>query len=261
MDLSLHGCKVLITREAKQANVLAEKLAALGGIPVTVPLLRISCKDAKENQQILAKIQTYTWIFFTSANGVDCFFRLTEKYHVHTFGQLKFATVGQKTEQALNAYGYQTSFVPSTYNAENMAKEFGNEFSEEGPVLLIRGNRSRDVLPVEFSKKQLAFDSMEVYETSVNNDAKEELNQILSKDDIDFITFTSPSTVEAFLEMAEAIPEKNIVCIGTTTEQRARELGFSAIITPHKFTTESMLEAISNYINRKEGSYVSPDKL
>ncbi|MGJ9457114.1 uroporphyrinogen-III synthase [Oceanobacillus sp. CF4.6] len=252
MEQSLHGCKILITREAKQASDLAEKVIALDGIPVQVPLLRISCKDAKENQQMFSKIQTYKWIFFTSANGVDCFFRLTKKYHVHHLRQHKFAAVGHKTEKVLNEYGYQSSFIPSIYNAEIMAEEFLNGFSEEGPTLLIRGNRSRDVLPVEFSKQQLAFDSMEVYETAVNYDAREKLNQILSEEEIDFITFTSPSTVEAFVELAEAIPRKNVVCIGTTTKQRAEELGFSTLHTPEEFTTEAMLLTISEYINRKE---------
>ncbi|WP_087971819.1 uroporphyrinogen-III synthase [Oceanobacillus rekensis] len=253
---SLHGSKILITREANQAKQLAEKVIELGGVPVEVPLLRISCKDAKENEQTFSKLGTYKWIFFTSANGVNCFFQLTKKYHVRNLKQHKFATVGHKTEMMLKKYGYQASFIPSTYNAEIMAEEFLDGFSEEGPALLVRGNRSRDVLPVEFSKQRLAFDAMEVYETTVNDDATERLNQVLYEDEIDFITFTSPSTVEAFVEMAEMRPEKKVVCIGTTTEQRAKELGFTPINTPEEFTTEAMLLSICEYINRKDRKHV-----
>jgi uroporphyrinogen-III synthase len=249
---SLHGSKILITREAKQAKQFAEKVLALGGIPVEVPLLRISCKDARENEQIFSNLGIYKWIFFTSANGVSCFFDLIKKYNVENLKQYKFATVGHKTEMMLKKYGYHASFIPSTYNAEIMAEEFLESFSEEGPALLVRGNRSRDVLPVEFSKQHLAFDTMEVYETNVNDDAADKLNQVLYEDEIDFITFTSPSTVEAFVEMAEVKHEMNVVCIGTTTEQRAEEFGFSPINTPEEFTTEAMLLSISEYINRKD---------
>ncbi|WP_249870959.1 uroporphyrinogen-III synthase [Oceanobacillus saliphilus] len=253
MEPSLHESKILITRGAKQAKALSDKVIALGGIPIEVPLLRISCKEEAENSQILHNLHRYKWIFFTSSNGVDCFIQLMEKYHLENLQDIKFAAVGHKTEQALKDYGYVPSFIPSIYNADVMAAEFLKDFKDEGPVLLIRGNRSRDVLPTEFSKHELSFDVLEVYETSFNYDAKDQLNELLKKNEIDFITFTSPSTVEAFVEMAEVIPEKHYVCIGTTTEQRALEFGFKSLITPQEFTTDSMLQAISNYINRKEG--------
>lgn len=256
MVQSLHGSKILITREANQAKQFAEMVITLGGIPVEAPLLRISCKDGEENKQIFANLRDYKWIFFTSANGVNCFFQQAKKYQVGDLNPYKFATVGHKTEMMLKEYGYQASFIPSTYNAEIMAEEFLDRFSEEGPALLVRGNRSRDVLPVEFTQQQLAFDAMEVYETTVNYDSKEKLNQILTEDEIDFITFTSPSTVEAFMEMAEVKREANVVCIGTTTEHRAEELGLRPINTPKEFTTEAMLLSICEYINRKDQKHV-----
>ena len=79
---------------------------------------------------------------------------------------------------------------------------------------------------------------------------KGRLNELLTEDLIDFITFTSPSTVEAFVKMVDTIPKKNYICIGTTTEQRATELGIQSITPPEEFTIEAMLETICNYIKK-----------
>lgn len=252
MAPSLHGSKILITREAKQSKEFADKVIAMGGIPLEVPLLKISCKDRKANRLMLDRLHEYTWIIFTSSNGVENFFEIIEKYHVQIADHVLFAAVGHKTESMLNKYGYRSAFIPSTYNADIMAEEFLRTPGEKGPVLLIRGNRSRDVLPARFSEQGLAFDTMEVYETSFNLEMKHQLNDVLSKQQIDFITFTSPSTVESFMVMADEIPDSNYVCIGTTTEQSAAAHGLHTLITPEEFTTDAMLLAISDYINRKD---------
>lgn len=251
MNSSLKGKKILITREKKQAKDFAEKVKICGGNPIEVPLLEISCKDIVANQRILEHIEGYKWIFFTSANGVDCFFQLAEKYKLPKLKEPKFAVVGHKTEWCLNRHGYLSSFVPSVYNADVMAAEFLQKFKCDGPALLVRGNRSRDVLPVEFSKLDMDFDMMEVYETKFNYTMENVLQTVLLEEELDFITFTSPSTVEAFSEMINNIPEITYVCIGTTTEQRALELGFKLVLTPEVYTTDAMLQTIANYIKNE----------
>ncbi|WP_339228293.1 uroporphyrinogen-III synthase [Oceanobacillus sp. FSL K6-2867] len=250
MEESLHESKILITREASQAKEFSKKVKELGGIPVEVPLLAISCKDTNASKSIFSKVGDYKWIFFTSANGVHCFFSLAKKYHMKQLQEHRLAVVGHKTDQALKKYGYQADFIPTTYHAEAMAEEFLQKFPKEGKVLLIRGNLSRDTLPVEFTKHNVPHDLLEVYETGYNYAMKARLNELLAEDIIDFVTFTSPSTVEAFVEIVDRIPEKNYVCIGTTTEQRALEFGIQSLKPPEEFTIEAMLETICNYIKK-----------
>ncbi|GAB3050113.1 uroporphyrinogen-III synthase [Virgibacillus ainsalahensis] len=252
MSMSLHGKKILITREEKQAKEFAKKVLQYNGIPVEVPLLKISCMDRDENKQILQGLNNYEWIFFTSSNGVDCFFQLAEKHLIDTkiIRDKKVAVVGHKTEDALKKYGFSANFIPEIYNADVMAYEFLKNFAGAGPVLLVRGNRSREVLPLEFSKFGIPYSSIEVYETCLNYQMSETLNETLKRNDVDFVTFTSPSTVEAFSEMT-SLRNFKCVCIGTTTEKRAMEFGFTPIFTPNKeFTIDSMLVCINNYILR-----------
>lgn len=247
--------KVLITREKKQAKLFAEKISQYGGNSVIVPLLNITCKERVEDLKAIQSLLKYKWVFFTSANGVHCFLQLVKKNHGHlnTLKNIKLAAVGHKTEEALKSHGLTADFIPSIYNAEHMAKEFLMRFPNENPFLLVRGNRSRNVLPEAFSKNGAAFDMVEVYETVYNKAAAEYLNKALTEHHFDFITFTSPSTVDAFIKMQketiaiEKSEETVCVCIGTTTEQRAKEAGFLRTISPEEFTIEGMLDCMQNF--------------
>ncbi|MGY0693167.1 uroporphyrinogen-III synthase [Virgibacillus sp. FSP13] len=254
MNCALHGKSILITREKNQAKEFSEMIIRHGGKPVEAPLLKITCKDAVGNRAILKKLHSYQWIFFTSANGVRCFFQIMKENNISDkqLATSMLAAVGHKTEVALKEFGYEADFIPSTYNAEVMAEEFLARFTADKTVLLVRGNRSRDVLPDTFHRNNITFDTIEVYETTYNVAIRSKLQSLLSEQSIDFITFTSPSTVEAFMEMnlkhVEKIKRLPCVCIGTTTQQKAEVSGFVNTLIPMHFTIEGMLESISNYI-------------
>lgn len=249
MTSSLYGKKILVTREESQSKEFAEKVIEHGGKPIEAPLLKITCIE-NDTVQYFDAIDKYQWIFFTSANGVRCFFQLAEKYNLDLYKlqKIQIAAVGRKTDKALKAYGFSADFVPTIYNADIMSKEFINNFQADRPILLVQGTRSRDVLPEEFSRKRIAFDTMVVYETSFNEEAAGTLNDILQRRDLDFITFTSPSAAEAFMQTAKTKSDAICVCIGTTTKIRASELGFTSIISADEFTIEGMIECMSNYI-------------
>lgn len=251
MSDSLHGKRILVTREENQAKEFSDLILQHGGIPLEVPLLKITCIDQEDTGNYFDAIEEYQWIFFTSANGVRCFFQLAGNYIMdnNKLEKIRFAAVGRKTEKALKEYGFSAEFVPAVYNADVMAEEFLSDFQADSPVLLVRGTRSRDILPERFSQNGVIFDSIVVYKTSFNTEAEVLLNEILNQKDLDFITFTSPSAVEAFVKAANTESKVVCVCIGTTTESRARELGFSSVITAEEFTIEGMIECISNNIS------------
>src|SRR5699024_9770084 len=156
--------------------------------------------------------------------------------------------------KALMEHGYEADFIPSTYNAETMAKEFMSMYPPDQSIMLVRGKRSRPVLVDAFTEEGRMFTSLEVYETTTNYNIKEKFNYVITNESIDFITFTSPSTVEAFVTLvSESFDRRKdvIVCIGTTTEKRALELGFSTILVPDVFTIEGMLEKMSEYERKR----------
>ena len=254
MAISLHEKNILITREEKQGRQFAEKIRECQGNPVEVPLLKISCMEHLENQKYFQRLANYQWIFFTSANGVRCFFQLAKTYKINTkvLENVNVAVVGHKTEDALKKYGLSASFIPTIYNAEVMSKEFFNVYQDVSPVLIVRGSKSLDILPEEFELRGIAYDAIEIYETLFRTDMKKRLNEVLNTGEIDFITFTSPSSVESFHRLAQADVHVPVVCIGTTTEKTAKQLGFHYILVPEEFTVEGMIHRMGTYLSKKE---------
>lgn len=252
MTVPLKGRKVLITREKNQAAVFANNISEQGGIPIVTPLLKINCQNEVDNDRILNQLTGYKWIIFTSANGVHCFFKKINQQRMLELDQCQFAVVGHKTEQVLNEYGIAADFIPSVYNAEVMATEFLATYPLVHSLLLVRGNWSRPTLPEAFIQHGINVDLMEVYETAYHEEIKPLLHEQL-KNKIDFITFTSPSTVDAFIAMVDnqIYLKKVCVCIGTTTEQRARQHGFTNTLVPDQFTIEGMIDCMNEYLLMK----------
>ncbi|MEN2765715.1 uroporphyrinogen-III synthase [Ornithinibacillus xuwenensis] len=254
MELPLLKRKILITREAKQSKGFADKLTNLGAEVSTVPLLKINCKNSRDNQHMLQKIMNFQWIVFTSENGINCFFQLLEDDTL--LQQIRFAVVGKKTEEALNRYGYQADLVPSIYDGNHLVTEFLDRYHEIGKVLLVQGNRSRDVIEKGLINAGVPYETLIVYETSYNEEARKSLDRVLRAVEFDFITFTSPSTVEAFHQFKPSelhLPiDTNIICIGKTTENRAKELGFNQTRIPDSYTIDGMIEVMCQTFNRED---------
>lgn len=257
MTGQLHGTRVLVTREKRQAKKLADLVTRYGGKPVVAPLLSLSCKRDDTQQDILHHLSNYKWIFFTSANGVHCFFQLLQEHGlpVTALSSCYLAVVGSKTAAVLKAYGYTADFIPTTYNADVMAEEFLFYSSTADPILLVRGSMSRTVLPEELAKNRIPYETIEVYETLFNYDMKVRINELIRNKAFDMITFTSPSTVKAFIEMntnsIHSIKNIPVACIGTTTEQTVQSAGFTKTIVPDIFTIDRMVAKINDYIARK----------
>jgi uroporphyrinogen-III synthase len=253
MAAPLLGKKVLVTREASQAKKFTKQLLAYGADVVEVPLLKIACKNSVENIEAMYHLDEFQWLFFTSVNGVECFFNILEQNNLHV-PEVKFAVVGHKTEEVLSRFGYQAEIVPSIYDGETLVKEFLEKYQVSGRVLLVQGSRSRDVIEKGLAKAGMLYDTVVVYETLYNDEAKEQLQQELDRNTFDFITFTSPSTVEAFVTFSNyEIPNHTIVvCIGTTTAERAKELGLSNIVSSELFTIEGMIHVMCDITKRED---------
>ncbi len=252
MTIDLRQKRILITRGEREAGAFADQVTYHGGQAIVTPLIKITCTSKLSQRERVKLTYHYEWIMFTSANGVNCFFNqmdLAEKQ----IKQARFAVVGPKTNQALQAFGYEADYIPHVYNAKTMAQDFLKKYRPNGPVLLVQGQLSGTDLEAAFKRDQIQYESLTVYETRTNAEAKEELLHIINTNNYDFITFMSPSSVDAFIELTGESGSKasTIVCVGTTTASRALEQGFTHILVPDTFTIEGMMKKIDEFIRRE----------
>jgi uroporphyrinogen III methyltransferase/synthase len=248
--------KVLITRPRNQAASFANALTEAGFEPVFFPVIEIH--PFEENvalDRAIAKLDCYDWIVFTSVNGVDAFF---ERIPSPPFalpsrergaeGGVRVATIGPKTAAALEACGVTPDFVPDEYVAEAILPGLGDLRGRW--VLLPRAEIARKALPEAIVAAGGVAHEIAVYQTLPAEPDPDGLAAL--KSGVDAVTFTSPSTVENFVEIVcrvglnpLSLPgNPQIACIGPITQKAAEEAGYADVIMADEYTTEGLVKLL-----------------
>ena len=254
----LANVKVLITRGNEGSSETGTLIENEGGVPILVPLLRFQPhKDAWESTPRNA-IHTYEWIIFTSKNGVKFFLQALKKREIPvTSFTGKFAAVGSKTEQYCMKYGLQVSFVPENFTGDDFAEEFISKVKPAGNVLIPKGNLARNVIAMELAAAGVACKEWIVYETLLPKESIEQLKNIIEKERVDIITFTSSSTVHHFMKVIEEyslhdhIRDIPIACIGPITKNTAEQYGLHVKVCPTIYTVNEMVNEMKDFISSR----------
>ncbi|MFE7063104.1 uroporphyrinogen-III synthase [Sutcliffiella sp. NPDC057660] len=246
--LPLADKRILITRSKEQASYFSKQVQKLGGTPLEVPLIQFSLPDNKE--EVSAELEDaaahYDWLVFTSVNGVNHFFDL----HTEPLTN-KIAAVGSKTKEALAERGYETKLVPSSYSAENLIEEISHRLDPERDTLaLIQGNLARPVLREELLRLGYNVKQITVYENKPISLTKEDREAVVQQD-LDLITFTSPSTVHNF-KKAFGLLDVPVAVIGPITEQAAVQAGFTVAVNPEVYTIDGLMKEIITYFQKED---------
>ena len=237
--------RILITRPRAQAHEFAENLRSTGFEPIFFPVIEI--RPIENNialERALAKLECYDWIVFTSVNAVDVVFRQQD------LSLPRVAAIGPKTAEALHARGIIPDFVPEEYVAESILPGLGDVCGKW--VLLPRAEIARKALPEAIAEAGGIPHEIAVYKTLPVQPDPEGLAAL--KSGVDWITFTSPSTVHNFVEILrqqkmeplQLAGKPKIACIGPITERTARDEGFEVNVVAEKYTTDGLINALCN---------------
>lgn len=245
------GKTIFISREESKAQDFIDPLERLGANILPHSLITFELRTTEDQRTMLAQLNTFDWIVFTSANGVKFFYETLDNYHVSKaeVNQIKKAVVGKKTQQFLEQYDESVDFVPNVFDAEHFSQTFVAE-KQPTNVLLVKGNLSRKVIDHALSQSNISFKTMTVYNTVINREVKAQTLDVVKRP-VDAWVFTSPSSIQAFEEFVDlqeaTILEQPCFCIGHTTEEQAKLAGFKQTIVPREFTLEGLAEAVTNY--------------
>jgi uroporphyrinogen III methyltransferase/synthase len=251
--LPLEGKRVLVTRAVEQAASLSQKLRALGAEPIEFPMIKLAPPaDLSPLDRAIQRLTAsqYDWVIFTSVNGV-CFFcqRLRALgYEEHCWSTGKLAAIGPATAAALTKQGLKVDYMPARYLAEEIAAGIGDVRGQR--ILLPRADIARKPLTQELLARGALVDEVAAYRTVLANSKVAQLKELLKARRIDFITFTSASTVRNFAhllegsDLAQALSTTKIACIGPVTAEAAREQGIDVHIMAEEHTMNGLVEAI-----------------
>lgn len=253
-SLPLSGREILVTREAKAAEGMADIIRDRGGIPRVVPLIAFRPFKDPEELTYLENLSSYEWIFFTSKNGVNFFFEKLKEYNISLEDYSgKFAAVGRKTCLTLESFGLQADFVPENFTAADFAEEFLEKINTASSVLISKGNLAKDTISAFLFDRDIACDEWITYETYFPIDHETRLIKLLKKKELTALTFTSSSTIKRFMKIVmdnhllESVKELTVACIGPVTKKTAEGYGLTVDVMPVRYTVEDMIENLSEY--------------
>lgn len=236
----LSGKKVLVTRDTNQSQEFSEKLRIKGATVRELPFIKIeNAYDFNEKD-----LKNYSALLFNSPNGVKYFMENIKD--IRSLGHLKIGVVGAKTDELLREYKIIPDFIPEKYMGTELAKEVQDYTKENDKVLFV----TSDISPAncekwseEYNRK---FEKLVVYKTGKHIYSKDEVETVLNE--IEYITFLSSSTVEAFNESIQGdlklLEDKKIVSIGPVTTKTLNELGYNVALEAKVFDVDGVIAVI-----------------
>jgi len=249
----LAGKRILVTRPSGRAEPLLARLESLGAEAISLPVIRIEpFADLSRLDQALARLGTYDWVVFTSAQAVEITWgRLPHSSGPRQLAGRRLAAIGPATARSLEQHGLSPTLVPGEFVAEGLIDALGDVDGQH--ILLPRAEGARDVLPETLTDRGARVDEIPIYRavpTQPDGRALEEIRR-----GIDAVTFTSPSTVRAFgailavegLDPLRLPGNPACACIGPITAAAASAAGYRPAVLAKVYTTDGLVEALCSF--------------
>jgi uroporphyrinogen III methyltransferase/synthase len=246
----LTGKRIGVTGTKNLTDKLTGQLRQFGAEVHNLGFLQVKeYTDNQELAQAAGNLKSYTWIVFTSTNGVDLFFEYLKKQQIdyRQLALIKFAVVGSGTKDALLKQGFAADYMPETYTTAALAKGLVNILKEEDRVLIPRAlNGSKDLAGI-LEKHHIPYTDIKLYTIVIEEEKKSRVIKELSG--YDYITFASSSGVEGFFDnaaenLSASLKHTVIVSIGEVTAKCLEGYGITGFISAKEFSVKGIVESI-----------------
>ena len=254
MNLSetiLSGKHIVLTRALHQNAKFANDLIALGAIPIIFPTIEIkTITDPALIDKAISNISDYSFIIFTSANAAEIFinrYQFITGTHILP-KEIKTIAVGKSTASVLASFGIENSKVPEAFMSKEIPAILGDITGNK--ILIPCSALAKEDLKLNLENKGAEVHSIAIYD----NQIPESIDLSVLDQPIDYLTFTSPSTVDGWIKiMADSklnLPEYTcIVAIGEITAEAAKSAGLKVDVIAKEHTTDGMISAMISYEN------------
>ena len=244
----LAGRRIVLTRPRDQVGPLAEALERLGATVLTVSLVHIGpIEDARPLDAALARLESYRWIVFTSANGVA---GVRERLGGNSLPEdTRVAAVGPATADGVRTLGVEAEFVPDRFAAEEIAAGLGP--LQGVRVLLAQADIASPSLAVELRSRGALVDAVTAYRTVAIDPSPRDVSEL--ERGVDAIVLASGSAARSLATspVGKLAAPGVIVCIGPKTAQAAREVGLPVGLVADEATSEGIIDALmSHFVER-----------
>jgi uroporphyrinogen III methyltransferase/synthase len=262
---NLAGIRIVVTRPAAQASELAEPLREAGAHVEVCPLIRIQPIAAADAvARVVAELDEFAWVVFTSSNGVDQFMHLLTAAQRDALkqGQQQIASVGPVTAAALARYGFEPEVIPAAFVGDAVAQAIRSKGTIEGKrILIARAIGGGLALPAELRAYGALVEDLPLYKSVLDEAGAARLAGLLTEEQVDLITFTAGSAVTYFVQAVgssrAAAVAAAVAVIGPSTAAAARRHGVRVDVEANPHTTTGLVNAIQDYYAAGRGHWRS----
>jgi uroporphyrinogen-III synthase len=234
---------VVITRPLAQADVLAQKIAALGRDAVVFPLLEIHpLSNPTQLQAALNNLSSYAMVAFVSPNAIDAAFCMRRNWPK----EITFAVVGEGSRAALARHGITSvthSIVsprdPQRTDSQTLLEALDRDALQGQHILIIRGESGRELLADALREAGVQVTQVAAYRRvapAMDQARCEQLRSLLDSQS-DWIV-TSSEALRNLLQMVQQsgssndvpkMQQQRIIVPHIRIEETAQQLGFRDI--------------------------------
>jgi uroporphyrinogen III methyltransferase/synthase len=248
----LFGRTVIVTRPKGQSTELTARLREAGAEVLDAPVIRLEPPASwDEVDRAIAVLRRYRWVVFTSVNAVRFFFDhlLASGRDARSLGDARVAVIGERTATVVRGYGIVPDLVADDSTGEGLAVALAKEDLAGAAILFPRARVAREVLPEALAARGAKVDLVTVYENRPVGVVSDRVWDALRQGERTIVTFTSASTVTAFLDALGAdagsrMRGVTVACLGPTTADAARARGLDPRVQPARQTMAALVDAL-----------------
>jgi uroporphyrinogen-III synthase len=178
--------------------------------------IQIEARSLIRTVPVITKLDPYIlkhidWIFFSSKNAVDYFFKLEPQLPK----DVKFGVMGAGSEEMLRLKGHFADFTGEGGDSVDVADDFAKQ-ANGATILFPCAEGSLRTVQQGLSPQTKVID-LPIYETVLEDDVE--------ASGADVLIFTSPSNVEAYFAHNLMDPYQKVIAIGKSTGKKFDEMG------------------------------------
>ena len=254
----LMGQRIVVTRTRHQASELAEQLTTLGAEVLQAPTIDIHPpQDWAPVDDAIQNISNFDWLILTSSNGVEGLAQRLKALNLDArhLATTKIAAVGKQTAAALSNIGITPDLIPTEFVGESLAADLiTKEDLNNKNILMLRADIARPMLREKLTEAGATVHDITVYQTKIAESLPEDIITAVQENTIDWITFTSSSTVRNFIQLladdAQTLinNQTKIASIGPQTTKTAKDLGLTLTLESSPHTVNSLVETLTQHV-------------
>jgi len=255
----LFGKRIVVTRPRAQAGELIDRLTELGAEVIALPTIRIEAPDDPTPlAAAVDELERFDWIVLTSANAVTALFgalAAAEK-DSRALAANRLCVIGPATAAHLAHFGVRADLLARQARHEAVVEALVEKADLTGAAILHpRADIAGGELAAQLTARGACVREVIAYRTVAESSGAQVAARLFSSEDpadrVDWVTFTSPSTVKGFFAMvAPALCRERSVrlaSIGPSTTTALAELELAAAVEARSHTVEGLIEAVLDH--------------